>query len=274
TEVQEIQDFNLLMLEDGDGKELNVTETILWVFSHCSLSLQSFTALLENYMDQEQLWDSLCNQTVQICQNTVLKYLRRTLIRSVRGLVNQVTSFVSSNEPINHSCASSRIHSFPDTLLKALPEKWSFTNSRETQKIQKDITRLTAEAVSIVISKLPSLIACLPPPIKYFYSFSERKLSEQYSVCKDSGIVVWNLIGVICHILEDGNVIEQMTGSTLSRWSNERLATVCRCLEKTIGLKTMDLKGDAQSVLEDIERLRPKWIENQLRKAKVLSSVR
>ncbi|XP_073445266.1 uncharacterized protein KIAA0825 homolog isoform X3 [Dendrobates tinctorius] len=273
TEVPEIHDFNLLILEDGDGKDINATETILWVFSHCSLSLQSFTALLENYMDQEQLWDSLCNQTVQICRNTVLVYLRRILIRSVRGLVNQVTSFIRSNEPINHSITDSRTHSFPDALLKALPEKWSFTNSRETKKIQKDIRRLTAEAVSIVISKLPSVIACLPPPIKYFYSFSERKLSEQYSVCKDSGIVVWNLIGIICHILEDGNAIEQMTGTTLSRWSNERLAAVCRCLEKTIGLKAMDLKDDTQSVLEDIERHRPKWIENQLRKGKVLSSV-
>lgn len=125
-----------------------------------------------------------------------------------------------------------------------------------------------------MISKLPSVIACLPPPIKYFYSFSERKISEQYFVCRDTGIVVWNLIGIICHILQDGNAIEQMTGTTLSRWSNERLATVCRCLEKTIGLKTRDPKDDTQSVLEDIERKLPKWIGNQLRKAKVLTSVR
>ncbi|KAM4051943.1 uncharacterized protein KIAA0825 homolog isoform 2-T5 [Anomaloglossus baeobatrachus] len=273
TEVQEMQDVNLLMLEDEDGKDINAAETILWVFSHCSMYLHSFTALLESYMDQEQLWDSLCNQTVKMSRNTVLRYLRRTLIRSVRGLVNQVTSFISSNEPVNHSVSSSHIHNFPDVLLKALPEKWNFTNPKETKKVQKNVTRLTAEAVSIVISKLPSVIACLPPPIKYFYTFSERKLSEQYSVCKDTGIVLWNLIGIICHILEDGNAIEQITGTTLSRWSNERLATVCRCLEKTIELKAMDPRDDTQSVLEDVERHRPKWIEDQLRKAKVLSSV-
>ncbi|KAM3940671.1 uncharacterized protein KIAA0825 homolog [Leptodactylus fuscus] len=272
TKVQVLHDFNLLMLEDDNDKGMNVIEMILWVFSYCSLSLQSFTALLENYMDQEQLWDSLCNQTVHISRNTVLRYLRRTLVRSVRGLVNQVTSFISSSEPTNHSVSSSHLHSYPDVLLKAVPEKWNFTNSRESTKCPKNVTRLTAEAVSIVISKLPSVIACLPPPIKYFYSFSERKISEQYSGCRDLGMVVWTLIGIICHILEDGNAIEQMTGTTLSRWSNERLATVCRCLEKTIGLKTKDPKADSQSVFEDIERHRPKWIESQLRKAKDLSS--
>ncbi|XP_040277479.1 uncharacterized protein KIAA0825 homolog isoform X1 [Bufo bufo] len=272
-EVQETHDFNLLMLEDDDGKDMDVTEIILWVFSYCSLSPQSFTALLESYMDQEQLWDSLINQTVHISRNTVLRYLRRTLIRAVRGLVNQVTSFISSSEPTNHSFSSSHPQSFLDVLLKAVPEKWNFTNPREPKKYQKNVTRLTAEAFSIVISKLPSVIACLPPPVKYFYSFSERKISEQYSVCKDTGMVVWNLIGIICHILEDGNAIEQATDTTLSRWSNERLSKVCRCLEKTIGLKTGDPKDDLQSVFEDIERLRPKWIEDQLRKAKVLGSI-
>ncbi|XP_056394026.1 uncharacterized protein KIAA0825 homolog isoform X3 [Hyla sarda] len=272
-EAQKTQDFNLLMLEDDDSKDISVSEIILWVFSYCSLSLHSFTNLLENYMDQEQLWDSLCSQTVHSSRNTVLIYLRRTLIRSLRGLVNQVTSFISSSEPTNHSFSSSHHHHFPDDLLKALPEKWNFTNQKKSKKLHKNVTRLTAEAVSIVISKLPSVIACLPPPIKYFYSFSERKLSEQSSVCKDTGMVVWNLISIICHILEDGNAIEQMTGTTLSRWSNERLATVCRCLEKTIGLKAKDSKDDTQSIFEDIERHQPKWIENQLRKAKVLSSV-
>ncbi|XP_066459094.1 uncharacterized protein KIAA0825 homolog isoform X2 [Eleutherodactylus coqui] len=272
-EVQEIHNFNLLMLEDDDGKNLNVTEIVLWVFSYCSLSLESFTTLLENYMDQEHLWDSLCNQTVHISKNTVLRYLRRTLIRSVRGLVKQVTSFISSSETTNHSLSSSHHRSFPDVLIKALPEKWNFTNPREPQKCQKNVTRLTAEAVSIVISKLPSVIACLPPPIKYFYSFSERKISEQYSGCKDTGIVVWNLISIICHILEDGNAIEQMTGTTLSRWSNERLASVCRCLEKTIGITTSDPKDNTKSIFEDLEKHRPNWIENKLRKAKLLSTI-
>ncbi|XP_075693337.1 uncharacterized protein KIAA0825 homolog isoform X2 [Rhinoderma darwinii] len=273
SEIPEIHDVNLLMVEDDAGKDITIAEIVLWVFTYCSLSPQSFTTLLKDYMDQEQLWDSLCNQTGHISRNVALTYLRRILIRSVRGLLIQVTSFISSSEPTNHVFSSSHHHSFPDVLLKALPEKWNFTNPREPRKFQKNFTGLTAEAVSIVMSKLPSVIACLPPPIKYFYSFSERKISAQYSVCKDTGIVVWNLIGIICHILEDGNTIEQMTGTTLSRWSKETLATVCQCLNKTIGLKTGDLKDHTQIVFEDLERHRPMWIENQLRKAKVLSSV-
>ncbi|KAG8598350.1 hypothetical protein GDO81_002577 [Engystomops pustulosus] len=271
-EAQLIHDVNLLRLEDDNSKDLNVSEMMLWVFSYCSLSPQSFTCLLENYMDQEQLWDALCSQAVHLSRNTVLRYLGRTLIRFVHGLVNQVTSFIKSSEPSDDSLSSSQCDSFPEVLLKAIPEKWNFTSQGEPKKCQKNVTRLTAEAVSIVISKLPSVIACLPPPIKYFYSFSERKLSEQYSGCKDTGIVVWNLIGIICRILEDGNTIEQMTGATLSRWSNDRLATVCQCLEQTIGYKTRNPKDETQSIFEHIERHRPKWIENQLRKAKDLSS--
>ncbi|XP_071995748.1 uncharacterized protein KIAA0825 homolog isoform X2 [Engystomops pustulosus] len=271
-EAQLIHDVNLLRLEDDNSKDLNFSEMMLWVFSYCSLSPQSFTCLLENYMDQEQLWDALCSQAVHLSRNTVLRYLGRTLIRFVHGLVNQVTSFIKSSEPSDDSLSSSQCDSFPEVLLKAIPEKWNFTSQGEPKKCQKNVTRLTAEAVSIVISKLPSVIACLPPPIKYFYSFSERKLSEQYSGCKDTGIVVWNLIGIICRILEDGNAIEQMTGATLSRWSNDRLATVCRCLEQTIGYKTRNPEDETHSIFEHIERHRPKWIENQLRKAKDLSS--
>ncbi|XP_075037109.1 uncharacterized protein KIAA0825 homolog isoform X2 [Mixophyes fleayi] len=274
TEVLETSDSEILVMEANNIKDLNLTEMILSVFCCCTLSPQFFTTLLEKYMDQELLWDSLCNQTAYTSRNVVLRYLRRTLVRSVQGMVNQITSFISSIEPTDDCLSFSHHHNTPDVLLKSLPEKWNFTTSggKESKKHLKNITRLTAEAVSIVISKIPSIIACLPPPIKYFYLFSEKKISEQYSVCKDTGILVWNLIGIICHILEDGKAIEQMIGTTLSPWSKEKLAVVCRCLEKSIGIKSSNPKEETQRVFEDIEKHQPKWIEKQVLKAKVLSS--
>ncbi|XP_063820082.1 uncharacterized protein KIAA0825 homolog [Pseudophryne corroboree] len=274
TEVQETSEYEMLKMDANNMKDLNLTEMILSVFCYCTLSPLSFTTLLEKYMDQEQLWDSLCNQTAHTTRNVVLRYLRTTLVRSVKGLVNQITSFISSFDPTDHDFTISNHHNVPDVLLKALPEKWNFTTpvGKEPKKSSKNFTGLTAEAVYIVIGKLPSIIACLPPPIKSFYLFSERKISEQNSVYKATGILVWNVIGIICHILEDEKAIEQMTGSTQSQWSKENLSVVCRCLERSIGIETSKAKDETQRVFEDIEKHQPKWIENQVLKAKVLSS--
>ncbi|CAI9576704.1 unnamed protein product, partial [Staurois parvus] len=221
-------------------------------------------------MDQEQLWDSLCNQTAQTSTNVVLTFLRSVLLKSVRGTVNEVASLITSMEPSDHSLSGSHHCNITDILLRALPEKWSFSNLDRKEAKHKDFTRLTAEAVSIVINKLPSVIACLLPPIKYFYSFSERKISEQYSAVKNMGILVWNLIAMICHILKDGNATEQLTHTTLSRWSQERLALVCGCLEKIADFKATNSKDEIQRVFEDLQKRTPGWVENELLKAKTL----
>ncbi|KAM4808261.1 uncharacterized protein KIAA0825 homolog [Rhinophrynus dorsalis] len=243
-----------------------LTEMILTVFSYCTLSPISFTAVLEQYMDQESLWDSLCIQAASTSRSSVphvIRYLKKTLLKSVIGLVKHITAVIRSGDPSDHP-----VSSVPESLLKALPEEWNF---KPTEKSQKSLSRLTAEAVSVVISKLPTVIACLPPPIKYFYSFAEKKISEQYSILKETGILVGNLIGIICEVLQDGNTIEQLTSSSLSRWSKEKLATVSRCLERALGNRNDDHKEVAQRVLENIEKQQPKWIETQLKKAKILS---
>lgn len=133
-----------------------------------------------------------------------------------------------------------------------------------------DFTRLTADAVSIVISNLPSVIACLLPTIKYFYTFAERKISEEHSAVKNMGILVWNLIEIICHVLKDGNATEQLTNITLSRWSQERLVVGCGCLQKLAAFKPTNSIDEIQRVLEDLENRKPDWIKNQLLKAKAL----
>ncbi|XP_072272252.1 uncharacterized protein KIAA0825 homolog [Pyxicephalus adspersus] len=267
TECLESSSFEITV-DQNNGKEL--PEVILTVFSYCSFAPWSFTVLLDKYMDQELLWDSLCNQTALTSRNIVIKFLRRILLNSVRGIVNEVASFITSIEPSNYSLSGSQ-YNVPEKLLHALPEKWNFSHLDGTQANHKDLTRLTSEAVSIVISKLPTVIACLLPPVKYFYSFSERKISEQYSSVSNLGILVWNIIKIICHVLKDGNATEQLTNTTMSRWSQERLVSVCGCLERIAGFKTTNSKDEIQRVFEDLEKEKPKWIAKQLLKAKTLS---
>lgn len=131
--------------------------------------------------------------------------------------------------------------------------------------------RLAAEAVSIVISKLPTVIACLPPPIKYFFFLSERKMSKNFVELKKAGLLVWNLIVIICRIFEDGNTAELLTGACLDRWSKEKLGLICVCLKSIMG-EPSGPNQMAQKVIQIIEQQKPNWIERQLWKAKRLSA--
>ncbi|XP_027564549.1 uncharacterized protein KIAA0825 homolog isoform X5 [Neopelma chrysocephalum] len=133
-------------------------------------------------------------------------------------------------------------------------------------------TRLAAQAVSIVISKLPTVIACLPPPIKYFFFLAERKMSRNFAELKKAGLLVWNLILIICRIFEDGNTAELLTGATLDRWSKEKLSLVRVCLESIMGKQKSGPKQVTQKIIQNIEQQRPNWIESQLLKARKLST--
>uniref|UniRef100_A0A8D2MVZ1 KIAA0825 n=1 Tax=Zonotrichia albicollis TaxID=44394 RepID=A0A8D2MVZ1_ZONAL len=132
-------------------------------------------------------------------------------------------------------------------------------------------TRLAAQAVSIVISKLPTVIACLPPPVKYFFFLAERKMSRNFAELKKAGLLVWNLIVIICQIFEDGNTAEFLTGATLDRWSKEKLSLVRVCLESIMGKQKSGPKQVTQKIIQSIEQQRPNWIESQLLKARKLS---
>lgn len=133
-------------------------------------------------------------------------------------------------------------------------------------------TRFAAQAVSIVISKLPTVIACLPPPIKYFFFLSERKMSENFVDLKKASLLVWNLIVIICRIFEDGNTVELLTGASLDRWSKEKLSLFCMCLKGIMGEQTSSPNQMTQRVIQSIEQQKPNWIKGQLLKARKLST--
>nr|XP_042711771.1 uncharacterized protein KIAA0825 homolog isoform X4 [Chrysemys picta bellii] len=259
-----------------NNKEPTLTEAIFTVLSYCTLSPKSLGRVLESYMKKEQLWDCLYNISVSSCGESepeVIRCLKVTLINSVKGIVKQIISLMHSWEATENYGTYQHKQIVPESLLKTVPKEWNYTPREMKRKESgKCFTRLAAQAVSIVISKLPTVIACLPPPIKYFFFLSERKMSKNFVESKKAGLLVWNLIVIICRIFEDGNIAELLTGATLDRWSKEKLSLVRVCLESIVGKQKSSPKQVTQKVIQSIEQQRPNWIESQLLKARKLST--
>ncbi|XP_068782511.1 uncharacterized protein KIAA0825-like isoform X2 [Struthio camelus] len=259
-----------------NNKEPTLIEAVFTVLSYCTLSPKSLGVAFETYMEKENLWDCLCNMTVSSCGDSepeVIRYLKMTLIKLVKGIVKQIISLMHSWEATENYGTYQHKQIVPESLLKTVPKEWNYTPREMKRKESgKCFTRLAAQAVSIVISKLPTVIACLPPPIKYFFFLAERKMSRNFVELKKAGLLVWNLIVIICRIFEDGNTAELLTGATLDRWSKEKLSLVRVCLESIMGKQKSGPNQVTQKVIQSIEQQRPNWIESQLLKARKLST--
>ncbi|XP_054843541.1 uncharacterized protein KIAA0825 homolog [Eublepharis macularius] len=262
-------------LDEKNSEEPSLTEAIFTVLSYCTLSPKSLGVVLENFMEKEKMWDCLYNMSVSSCGESepeIIRCLKMTLMNSVKGIVKQIISLMHSWEATENYGTYQHKQIVPESLLKTVPKEWNYTPREMKRKESgKCFTRLAAQAVSIVISKLPTVIACLPPPIKYFFFLSERKMPKTCVELKKAGLLVWILIVIICRIFEDGNITELLIGTTLDRWSKEKLSLIRICLESIMGEKKSSPKQVTQKIIWSIEQQRPNWIENQLLKAKKLS---
>lgn len=256
-------------IENNQKASCSVVEAIFKVLYHCHFSPRTFAHVFTSYMEEQQLWDFLYNIPVSACaehQPEVIRCLRLALMDAVRDTVQQIMSMMRCRR--NNETNLSKPH-VPDQLLQSIPREWNYT-PRESKGSNKGFTRLAAQAVSIVISKLPTVIACLPPSIKYFFFLSERKMSKNLPELKKAGLLVWNLIVIICRIFEDGNTVERLTGASLDRWSKEKLGLICVCLESILGERN-SASQLTQKVILRIEQQKPNWMERQLLKARTLS---
>ncbi|KAF6357021.1 hypothetical protein mRhiFer1_007299 [Rhinolophus ferrumequinum] len=265
--------------EQGSDTENNLnqisslTEAIFKVLYYCNFSPQTFGNVFVSYMEEEQLWNFLYNIPVSTCMESeqdVIQCLRLALTNAVKDIVQQVVSVMNSGR----NCETNlNKHSVPEHLRDSIPKEWNYI-PKETKKKEssKGFTRLAAQAVSIVISKLPTVIACLPPPIKYFFFLSERKMSKNFVDLRKASLLVWNLIVIIRRIFEDGNTVELLTGASLDRWSKEKLSLISVCLESIMGEQTSSPNQMTQKVIQSIEQQKPNWIECQLLKARKLST--
>ncbi|XP_051038744.1 uncharacterized protein KIAA0825 homolog [Phodopus roborovskii] len=257
---------------EKDQKEgCGVVEAIFKVLYHCHLSPPSFGNVFMSYMEEEQLWDFLYNIPVSVfseSQPEVIRCLRLALMDAVKDTVQQVISLVRCARNRETNLNKTRV---PDHLLQSIPRAWNYIpRGSQRKESNKGFPRLAAQAVSIVISKLPTVIACLPPTIKYFFYLSERKMSKNLAALKKAGLLVWNLIVIICRIFEDGNTVERLTGASLDRWSKEKAAFISVCLESILGERSSPCQL-TQKVILSIEREKPNWLEHQLLKARTLS---
>ncbi|XP_014399452.1 PREDICTED: uncharacterized protein KIAA0825 homolog [Myotis brandtii] len=250
-----------------------LVEAIFKILYYCNFSPQTFGNVFVSYMEEEQLWDFLYNIPVSTCMESereVIRCLRLALTDAVKDIIQQITSVMSSRRNFETNLNK---HSVPERLCESIPKEWNYI-PKETKRKEssKGFTRLAAQAVSIVISKLPTVIACLPPPIKYFFFLSERKMSENFVDLKKASLLVWNLIVIICRIFEDGNTVELLTGASLDRWSKEKLSLICVCLKGIMGEQTSSPNQMTQKVIQSIEQQKPNWIKCQLLKARKLST--
>ncbi|XP_047412091.1 uncharacterized protein KIAA0825 homolog isoform X1 [Sciurus carolinensis] len=258
--------------ENNLNQGSSLMEAIFKVLYHCNCSPQTFGNVFVSYIEEEHLWDFLYYIPASMCMESeleVIRCLRLALTDAIKDTVQQVISVMSYGRNCEKNLNK---HSVPDHLLKSIPKEWSYI-PKETQRkdSSKYFTRLAAQAVSIVISKLPTVIACLPPPIKYFFFLSEKKMSRNFVELKKAGLLAWNLIVLICHIFKDGNKVELLTGASLDRWSKEKLGLICVCLESIMGEQSSP-NPMTQKVIQSIEQQKPKWIEHQLLKARKLST--
>ncbi|XP_005382312.1 PREDICTED: uncharacterized protein KIAA0825 homolog isoform X3 [Chinchilla lanigera] len=257
-------------IENYLSQASSLIEAIFKVLYHCNYSPQVFGNVFVSYMEEEQLWDILYN--IPVCMESeleVIRCLRLALTDAVKGIVQQVISLMSCGRTYGTDLNN---HSVPNRLLESMPKEWNYI-PKETKKKEssKGFARLAAQAVSIVISKLPTVIACLPPPIKYFFFLSERKMSKNFVAQKKAGLLVWNLIVIIRRIFEDGNTVELLAGVCLDRRSKEKLGLICVCLESIMGGQSSP-HHMTRKVIQSIQQQKPDWIEHQLLKARKLST--
>uniref|UniRef100_A0A8C6VES2 KIAA0825 n=1 Tax=Naja naja TaxID=35670 RepID=A0A8C6VES2_NAJNA len=221
---------------------------------------------------QEWMWHlhiSNCSES----EPEVVKRLKSTLINSVIGTVKEAISLMHSWEATEKYGTYLLNKTVPESLLSTVPKEWNYIyKDVKTEESGKCFTRLAAQVLSIVISRLPSVIACLPSPVKYFFLISDKKIPAKFIESEKYGFLVKTLIIIICQIFEDGNITELLTGVILDRWSKEKLSLVCICLETIIGKKKKNPKQVIHKIIQSIEQENPNWIEKQLLKAKILST--
>ncbi|XP_076783168.1 uncharacterized protein KIAA0825 homolog isoform X2 [Arvicanthis niloticus] len=258
-------------MESKQSSGCNVVRAIFEVLYHCHLSPQTFGNVFMSHMEEENLWDFLCNIPVSAfteSQPEVIRCLRLALMDSVKDTVQQIISMMRCRRTSETNLNKPRV---PGHLLQSIPREWNYIpRDCKGKESNKGFTRLAAQAVSIVLSKLPTVIACLPPTIKSFFFLSERKMSKNLAELKKAGLLVWNLIVIICRIFEDGNTVERLTGSSIDRWSKEKLGLICLCLKSILGEQSSPSQL-TQKVILSIERQKPNWMEHQLLKARTLS---
>ncbi|XP_051786143.1 uncharacterized protein KIAA0825 homolog isoform X1 [Erpetoichthys calabaricus] len=228
--------------------------------------------VIEEYFDKKKLWESFSDLSdVSQPELEVMSCLRMAVIRPITTVVNKLISMVHAWQDCENHGIYQHKQMVPEYLLSRIPKEWNYVPWEIKRKESgKSFKKLVAEAIVFIISNMPCLVSSLPAAVRYLFYVAEKRLSKISKHFNFYGLLVHNIVALHCHMLEDGNRTEQFTGATLDRWSKEKLALVSDCLQSIVGQLKESPKPVVLKIIQYIETQRPKWIESQLQKAKML----
>uniref|UniRef100_A0A673CQU4 Uncharacterized protein n=1 Tax=Sphaeramia orbicularis TaxID=375764 RepID=A0A673CQU4_9TELE len=163
----------------------------------------------------------------------------------------------------------------PENVLAKVPKEWNYTTLEPQLKDapSKSVTSLAIQAISLVFTNLPLVIASLPLPVRFLFHEAEKHLSQHARQLRSAGLLVWVVLGCLIRGLEDPDTLEQMSNFALDRRAKDRLALLAECLQAAIGIQQKGVpKPTVLKVLQVLEEKRPKWTNMQLQKARKLCS--
>ncbi|XP_043920398.1 uncharacterized protein KIAA0825 homolog [Protopterus annectens] len=259
--------------EGPPTKPASLIKAVFMILSNCNLAPKALGDVLACYMDKHRLWDALYNLSdVRESELEILRCLHFVLTNSVKNTIEQVISLVCGWQKVDNHGSYFCKQTVPESLLKKIPKEWNYTPGEFKRKESgKSSTRLLAQAVSFVISHLPTVVASIPFPIKYLFYLAEQRLTEKAGMSQ-RWILVWNLIMILSKVIEDGNAAESLTGQTLDSWSKDKLSLLSKCLQSLIGQEAGSSAPVIEKVIQSIENQRGNWIEDHLQKARKLIS--
>ncbi|XP_048384160.1 uncharacterized protein KIAA0825 homolog isoform X3 [Stegostoma tigrinum] len=258
------ENFNDVQTREKCHKQPKLIEAIVMVMIYCKSLPRCLSVVLEDFMDKRQMW----NQLNYISDKSeVLKCLKLHISKANKTTLKQLISLLLMWQALESYGTCHHKQMLPESLLNKIPKEWDYL-PRELKRREsgKNLTKLMAQAVSVVIGNLPAAISSLPPTIKYFFNLAGKKLHNNSSELRRSCLLFYVII--ICQTLEDAKAIELLTSVTIDKWIKDKLSLLSECLQSIMGHQKENSKPIIQKVINSLEKQKPKWIEAQLQKAR------
>ncbi|XP_072439156.1 uncharacterized protein KIAA0825 homolog isoform X10 [Chiloscyllium punctatum] len=262
------ENFNDVQTKGKNNKQSKLIEAIVMVMIYSKSLPRCLSIVLEDYMDKHQMWNQLYYLSVAD-KSKVLSCLKLHISKANKPTLKQLISLLLMWQAVeSHGTCHSK-QTLPESLLNKIPKEWDYV-PRELKRREsgKNLTKLMAQAVSVVIGNLPAAIASLPCTIKYLFNLAGKKLHNNNPELRRSCLLCY--VTIICQTLEDGNAIELLTSVTIDKWIKDKLGLLSDCLQSIMGQQKENSKPIIHKVINSLEKQKPKWIESQLQKAREL----
>ncbi|XP_060692716.1 uncharacterized protein KIAA0825 homolog isoform X2 [Hemiscyllium ocellatum] len=259
------ENFNDVQTKGKTNKQSKLIEAIVMVMIYSKSLPRCLSIVLEDYMDKHQMWNQLYYLSVAD-QSKVLSCLKLHISKANKPTLKQLISLLLMWQAVESHGTCHYKQMLPESLLNKIPKEWDYVPTElKRRESGKNLTKLMAQAVSVVIGNLPAAIASLPCTIKYLFNLAGKKLHNNNPELRRSCLLCY--VTIICQTLEDGNAIELLTSVTIDKWIKDKLSLLSDCLQSIMGQQKENSKPIIHKVINSLEKQKPKWIESQLQKA-------